>query len=62
MTVSPDDLADKVAIVTGAAGGIGRATVELLVERGVPVVAEDRDDAVEELRSGADGGMTVAAG
>ncbi|GAA4936973.1 enoyl-ACP reductase-like protein [Actinomycetospora succinea] len=46
----PDDLAGKVAIVTGAASGIGRATVELLVERGVRVVAEDRDDAVEELR------------
>jgi NAD(P)-dependent dehydrogenase (short-subunit alcohol dehydrogenase family) len=45
------DLAGKVAIVTGAASGIGRATVELLVERGVRVVAEDRNDAVQALRS-----------
>ncbi|MCE0764239.1 SDR family oxidoreductase [Pseudonocardia kujensis] len=43
------DLTGKVAIVTGAASGIGRATVELFVERGVHVVAEDRDRAVEKL-------------
>lgn len=40
-----------VAIVTGAASGIGRATVELLVERGARVVAEDRDPGVEALGS-----------
>ena len=39
----------QVAIVTGAAGGVGRATVELLVELGASVVAEDIDAAVEEL-------------
>jgi len=43
------DLTDKVAIITGAAGGVGRATVELFLERGASVVAEDRDAAVEEL-------------
>jgi NAD(P)-dependent dehydrogenase (short-subunit alcohol dehydrogenase family) len=53
--VQTNDLSDKVAIVTGAASGIGRATVELLVERGVRVVAEDRDVAVEALA-----GPTVA--
>ncbi|OSY36971.1 MULTISPECIES: SDR family NAD(P)-dependent oxidoreductase [Pseudonocardia] len=40
-----------VAIVTGAASGIGRAAVELLVERGARVVAEDRDPGVEALGS-----------
>jgi NAD(P)-dependent dehydrogenase (short-subunit alcohol dehydrogenase family) len=44
-----NDLTDKVAIITGAAGGVGRATVELFLERGASVVAEDRDAAVEEL-------------
>ena len=39
----------KVAIVTGAASGIGRATVELLHARGAKVVAEDIDPAVEAL-------------
>ena len=36
-------LAGKVAIVTGAAGGIGRATVARLVEEGCRVVAVDLD-------------------
>lgn len=49
--VQTNDLSGKVAIVTGAASGIGRATVELLVERGVRVVAEDRNVAVETLAS-----------
>lgn len=35
------DLRDKVAIVTGAASGIGRATTELFAEYGMLVVAED---------------------
>ena len=39
-----DDVsAERVAIVTGAASGIGRATVELLVSRGFGVVAIDLD-------------------
>jgi NAD(P)-dependent dehydrogenase (short-subunit alcohol dehydrogenase family) len=42
-------LAGKVAIVTGAANGIGRATAELFVRHGVQVVAEDIDPAVAEL-------------
>ncbi len=36
---------DRVAVVTGAASGIGRATVELFVERGFGVVAVDLDAA-----------------
>jgi hypothetical protein len=38
----------KVAVVTGAAGDIGRATVSLLATHGVRVVAEDRKPAVRE--------------
>lgn len=36
-------MGSRVAIVTGAASGIGRATVERLVAHGVEVVAVDRD-------------------
>ena len=43
------EVAGKVAIVTGAASGIGRAVAELLHERGAKVVAEDVNPAVEEL-------------
>jgi NAD(P)-dependent dehydrogenase (short-subunit alcohol dehydrogenase family) len=38
-----------VAIVTGAAGGLGREIVRLLHEDGAAVVAEDVDPAVAEL-------------
>lgn len=36
-------LGGKVALVTGAAGVIGRATIALLAERGARIVAVDRD-------------------
>ena len=42
-------LAGTVAVVTGAARGIGRSTVELLQARGARVVASDRSEAVSEL-------------
>jgi NAD(P)-dependent dehydrogenase (short-subunit alcohol dehydrogenase family) len=41
--MNTEDLAGKVAIVTGGAGGIGRATAELLVAEGVRVVVADLD-------------------
>jgi NAD(P)-dependent dehydrogenase (short-subunit alcohol dehydrogenase family) len=44
------EFSGKVAIVTGAASGIGRATVELLHARGASVIAEDRNPQVNELR------------
>jgi NAD(P)-dependent dehydrogenase (short-subunit alcohol dehydrogenase family) len=43
------DFEGKAAIVTGAASGIGLATVELLHARGALIVAEDRDPAVAAL-------------
>lgn len=45
-------LTDKVAIVTGASSGIGRATAQSLAERGVRVVlAARRRDRLDELAS-----------
>src|SRR2546430_4373983 len=44
-----NEVKDKVAIVTGAASGIGRATVDLLHARGAMVVAEDINPAVVEV-------------
>lgn len=48
-----EELAGAVAVVTGAAGGVGRATVQLLTARGAKVVAEDVDPAVHQLASDA---------
>jgi dihydroanticapsin dehydrogenase len=48
------NLEGSVTIVTGAAGGIGRACVRLLVERGGFVVAEDLDPGVISLEQETD--------
>ncbi|MDE3094844.1 MAG: SDR family oxidoreductase [Chloroflexota bacterium] len=48
-----DELKDKVAIVTGAASGIGRAAVDLFASEGAVVVAADvADDAGRQIADG----------
>jgi 3-oxoacyl-[acyl-carrier protein] reductase len=56
-------LDDKVAIVTGSARGIGRATAELLSEHGAKVVVNDLDgDVAKETADGIAGETAVYAG
>jgi len=56
-------LDDKVAIVTGSARGIGRATAELLSAQGAKVVINDLDgDAARQTASEIAGETTVFAG
>jgi 3-oxoacyl-[acyl-carrier protein] reductase len=52
-------LDDKVAIVTGSARGIGRATAELLSEHGAKVLINDLDGDVAEQTASEIGGDTV---
>jgi NAD(P)-dependent dehydrogenase (short-subunit alcohol dehydrogenase family) len=50
-----DQLAGRVAVVTGGAGGIGRATVERFVDEGARVVIADVDAEAGEALAGAIG-------
>lgn len=52
-------LDDKVAIVTGSARGIGRATAELLIAQGAKVVINDLDADVAQQTASELGGETV---
>ena len=53
----------KVAIVTGSARGIGRATAELLSEQGASVLINDLDgDVAEQTASEIAGETAVYAG
>ena len=52
----------KVAIVTGSARGIGRATAELLAQQGAKVLINDLDGDVAEQTSGEIEGETLVFG
>src|SRR5580693_7208127 len=55
-------LDDKVAIVTGSARGIGRATAELLSEQGAKVLINDLDGDVAEQTASEIAGDTLVFG
>jgi len=55
-------LDDKVAIVTGSARGIGRATAELLSEQGAKVLINDLDGDLAEQTAGEISGQTLVFG
>jgi len=58
-----ETLRDKVAVITGAASGIGRATARALADRGAHIVAVDLDDdGLADLAGGlSDQGVAVLA-
>jgi NAD(P)-dependent dehydrogenase (short-subunit alcohol dehydrogenase family) len=57
-----DDLAGRVAVVTGAAGGIGLALAQQLASEGMRVVVSDVDGArLAEAAAGIEGDVTAVA-
>jgi NAD(P)-dependent dehydrogenase (short-subunit alcohol dehydrogenase family) len=60
--MSAGELDGKVAIVTGAAGGIGSAVVATLVAAGAKVVAADLDDSIERLEQESGGRIAALRG
>ncbi|SEQ90578.1 3-oxoacyl-[acyl-carrier protein] reductase [Lentzea xinjiangensis] len=54
------ELSGKVAIVTGAARGLGRAYAEALARNGAEVVVNDVDESVEEVAASIGGAAVVA--
>lgn len=60
--VQSAEFAGKTAIVTGAAGGVGQATVDLLVARGATVVAQDLRETVVELEARHPGRVATLVG
>ncbi|GHJ58388.1 short-chain dehydrogenase [Nocardioides sp. OK12] len=58
----PKPLATRIALVTGAAGGIGRATAQKLAAEGACVVVADLDLARAEAAAAEIGGPDVAIG
>ena len=55
-------MSERVAIVTGGASGIGRATVERFVEQGYGVIAVDRSADAFDWLDGADSQVAVFVG
>ncbi|MEU6860069.1 bifunctional aldolase/short-chain dehydrogenase [Glycomyces sp. NPDC046736] len=59
---APKALAGRIAFVTGAAGGIGKATAARLASEGACVVIADLDEAKAEAAAAEIGGADVALG
>ncbi len=55
-----NELDGKIAVVTGAASGIGLATTEALIDAGATVVMVDRDEAALERIVAKSGGRAIA--